>query len=173
MAQGEIHYSRNERVITFGLFYPFVKLKGLANRQTVTAGVDVQYEYFLIKNLGMSFRSFAWFKPLKAEANVKRTLYSIAMQGGGTYRIAPFNFFDPRVMVLGGISRTAAGSKVPAKLSFPVSARLGFNIWRQTERFNDPALAFYTSGGLDYYLNCVKQIDQKVYEVGIYFKGSF
>jgi len=173
-AQGEIKYSRAERNIQFGLIYPFIKLnEGLKKREGINGGVDIQYDYFPVRHFAFSLRSYYWVKPLKAAGKSKKSLYSLAGQLGGVYRVLPSSFFDPRLMILGGVAQTAAGSKVPAKVSYPVSTRLGFNLWRQTEKFNDPALAFYTSGGINYYFNSPKQIDKKVYDVGVYFKGSF
>jgi hypothetical protein len=170
-------YDRQEKVVDFGILYPIPQLKeGFEKRNRgIGSGVHYNYQFYLNDHIALLIYPNAWFKPLWHTTDRRRKimLYGINMESGLGFRMLPRSYFDPSVYVTGGVARMKAGDRVDSTYSFPVTGRIGFNLWRQTDPFQDYQLAFHVYGGARHYFKVVDAMKPLMFDVGIAFRGSF
>lgn len=161
------------KVIDFGIFYPIPKLKaGAERRQMGSAGVTYNYQFYFHPNLGLNLNPSAWFFPIRIDGN-KASLYALALETGLSARLMPGSFMDPTFYALGGIGGNNAGKTVKGKIVYPVTGGIGFNLWRETDRFKDRSLALHAFGQAKYYINSVEVMEPLFFDFGLAFRGSF
>ncbi|TVQ80843.1 MAG: hypothetical protein EA369_01250 [Bradymonadales bacterium] len=173
-------FRQRDRIVEFGLYYPITQLKPNFSRRNRggAAGVHVHYQFFVHRNFAFSLYPNVWLAPLwyRSEPSSSRQramLYSMNLEVGGVFRPFPDNYFDPSLYLSSGVARMDAGSGVDARWAVPVTSRIGFNLWRQMDRFKDYNLAFHVYGGARYHLRGIEAIRPLVFDFGIAFRGSF
>lgn len=175
-ASSLLQESRANKVVDFGLIYPYLDLKPPTNRsQKVTAGFASTYSFYFLfgKRLGLTTTGYAWFQPVRVGGS-EENLYSIGLESGPSFRMLPRSYFDPILSVLGGITATDAGEAVEGKWSPSLTSRLGFNLWRQRQKFSDGELAFHASAQHTRYFSVIPNtFGSNVLVFGLYFRGSF
>jgi len=167
-------FDRKERVVDFGLLYPVTFLKGGIERRNrdAAAGIHFNYQFFVTDHVAILVYPNAWFTPVLIQEK-KAMIYSINLETGLAYRFFPGSFLDPSLYVSGGIAAMNAGKQYKGKIAFPVSSHLGFNLWRQTDRFQDFQLAFHAFVGARHYFRVIDAIRPTVLDFGVAFRGSF
>jgi len=125
--------------------------------------------------LGVVMNPNAWILRVRHVPTDDKGLISvIAMEGGLSFRFFPKNYFDPTLSALGGFGRAGTtASNMGSKMVFPLSGRLGANLYRTQERFGDPTLALHAFGAAKYYLSQHGSFKPLVFEFGLAFRGSF
>lgn len=167
-------YQRKEKIVDFGVLYPIPQLKsGYSKRNRGgAAGVHYNYQFYFTDHFAWLIYPNAWFKPVLFEGK-NRMLYGVNLETGLGLRAFPGSYFDPSLYLTGGIGATAAGAEQKRRSSFPVTARVGFNLWRQRDPFQDYQLAFHVYGGARHYFKVVGAMEPLMFDFGIAFRGSF
>lgn len=171
---GDLDYRTTDRLIDFRLFYPYVNFdKSIGKRrQRVNAGVTINYQWYLWKHFGIAFDLTGWFIPSRLQGK-KAMLYAVGPSAGLAFRAVPNSYFDPVLYVKAGSHLMDVGKAAKSQFSFPITAEVSANLWRETERFQDNALAFNAFVGGSYYMNQQDIIDPWYLAAGVAFRGSF
>src|SRR5690606_12131114 len=120
--------SLNQKNIDFYLVYSMPKLKPtLSRRQTGTVGIGSHYQMFFPDKVGFFVNPNALFLPARHESE-KITVVIMGIEGGPSFRLAPYNYFDPVLSFGGGVVGADAGKQVKADTMFPVMGRFGLNL---------------------------------------------
>lgn len=165
-------------LVDFGILIPFIDLKDsfrgqdISRRLKFTSGVSFFYQPYLSEHFAFGVDTYAWFLPIRFNGR-KRTLYSLGGEVGPVYRALPDSYVDPSLSITGGLSRTEGGSGIGGKWNYPVSARIGINLWKETTKFQDSALAFRVSGRVKRYFNELGVMNPTYADVVLAFHGSF
>lgn len=163
-----------EQKIDFRLFYPIslFKEKNLTRRQLNFAGFDATYYFWFSKHVGWTTTLGSWFIPVRDPSH-SAILYSLYLQSGVSTRALPNNYFDPTLSILVGGAVGDAGNITKMRATLPLTTRVGINLYRETEKFQDTSIALCLIGSGTYYLHQLKILKPLYFDFGLTFTGSF
>lgn len=166
--------SDSRQRIDFRLFYPISLFEDqtLTRRQLNFAGFDATY-YFLWNDFwGVASTLGAWFMPVR-DLKYAAILYNIYLLAGPSIRPFPNSYFDPTLSLLAGASGSDAGNITKMQANFPIQSRLGVNLFRETEKYQDNSLALCLVGSAGYVANQLPILKPWYFDFGLTFTGSF
>lgn len=176
-ANGIYELRDNERQIDFQFYYPLVQFKDpginqIQRRRYVASGVSIVYQFYIHRHFGLNFSFDSWFVPIWLRGS-KKMLYGFGSNVGAQYRAFPDSYFDPTFVIESGIYGVDAGAGEKLSSTFPISAQVGFNAYKQTSRFQDNQLALNIFAQSSYYFRMNDLAKPFVNSFGLAFRGSF